>query len=172
MESPKKEAEEAVAKSVECSPDRKRSLDKTASNDQEEGIKVSDNLGTGEPDRKVRKTTEKIDCQEPNIKENTTDDVKQSVSGSKKRTVSAIGPFVPADKLKAEFGDLIEIQRGLYSHWALYTSEGMVIHVTGPDGDIAATEAECRKNTILEVAGILHYSLHNIELLHSDYIVM
>ncbi|KAJ6652766.1 hypothetical protein lerEdw1_010914 [Lerista edwardsae] len=33
-----------------------------------------------------------------------------------------------------EPGDLIEISRGLYTHWALYVGGGNVIHLTVPDG--------------------------------------
>ncbi|KAL4228365.1 Kelch-like protein 6 [Mactra antiquata] len=32
-------------------------------------------------------------------------------------------------------GDNIEIDRGMYSHWAVYKGEGKVIHMTGADDD-------------------------------------
>ncbi|XP_055718331.1 phospholipase A and acyltransferase 4-like [Salvelinus fontinalis] len=33
-----------------------------------------------------------------------------------------------------EIGDMIEINRGAYKHWALYIGNGEVIHVVTPDG--------------------------------------
>ncbi|XP_071202515.1 phospholipase A and acyltransferase 1-like [Salvelinus alpinus] len=33
-----------------------------------------------------------------------------------------------------EIGDMIEINRGAYKHWALYIENGEVIHVVTPDG--------------------------------------
>ena len=38
-------------------------------------------------------------------------------------------------------GDLIEIDRLVYSHWALYVGNGKAIHVTADSGDIGQNEA-------------------------------
>ena len=53
-------------------------------------------------------------------------------------------------------GDLIEIDRLVYSHWALYVGNGKAIHVTADSGDIGENEARVLEET---VAGIARESL-------------
>ncbi|XP_070296741.1 phospholipase A and acyltransferase 4-like [Salvelinus sp. IW2-2015] len=38
-----------------------------------------------------------------------------------------------------EIGDMIEINRGAYKHWALYIGHGDVIHLVTPDGPASPT---------------------------------
>ncbi|XP_076355015.1 phospholipase A and acyltransferase 2-like [Tachypleus tridentatus] len=44
--------------------------------------------------------------------------------------------FLPAGSLKnIEVGDIIEIDRIVYAHWALYVGDGSVVHVCGPNNE-------------------------------------
>jgi len=43
----------------------------------------------------------------------------------------SVGEFVHVSMIDPKPGDLIEIKRGTYSHWVLYSGNGFVIHVTG-----------------------------------------
>ncbi|NXM66479.1 HRSL1 enzyme, partial [Serilophus lunatus] len=45
-----------------------------------------------------------------------------------------------------EPGDLIEIKRPLYDHWALYVGDGYVIHVTTVDGE-TLSRSRCRSGS-------------------------
>lgn len=50
----------------------------------------------------------------------------------RKRTESyGLGDFVTASDLKPQPGDLVEIDRTLYSHWALCVGNNQAIHVQG-----------------------------------------
>lgn len=42
-----------------------------------------------------------------------------------------LGPFRPPADLSAEPGDIVEFDRILSSHWAIYVGEGEVVHVSG-----------------------------------------
>lgn len=44
-----------------------------------------------------------------------------------------MGSFLSAEK-DFEEGDLVEISRGIYSHWAVYSGDGNAIHLTGIAG--------------------------------------
>ena len=46
-----------------------------------------------------------------------------------------LGPFRPPADLVAEPGDIIEFDRILSSHWAIYLGDGEVVHVSGCDPD-------------------------------------
>ncbi|MEQ2309270.1 hypothetical protein AMECASPLE_036841 [Ameca splendens] len=37
-------------------------------------------------------------------------------------------------------GDLIEIFRNVYEHWAVYVGEGYVVHLLGPDGSLSSSK--------------------------------
>uniref|UniRef100_A0A671WPV6 Phospholipase A and acyltransferase 4-like n=1 Tax=Sparus aurata TaxID=8175 RepID=A0A671WPV6_SPAAU len=41
-------------------------------------------------------------------------------------------------------GDLIQISRGLYSHWAVYVGDGYVVHMTTPSGVSGAASSSLR----------------------------
>lgn len=57
-----------------------------------------------------------------------------------------LAPFKPASELRAEPGDIVEIDRILSSHWAIYVGDGDVVHVCGhgsqevPDSEIATVQ--------------------------------
>lgn len=40
--------------------------------------------------------------------------------------------FLSCDDKKPQPGDLIEISRGLYAHWAVYVGDGFVVHFGVP----------------------------------------
>jgi hypothetical protein len=70
--------------------------------------------------------------------------------------------FVKAKKLIASKGDLIEIQRDIYSHWAVYVGDGDIIHLLDfPDGKAQVVCQElkeiaegyvCRVNNLVKAA--------------------
>ncbi|XP_007547458.1 HRAS-like suppressor 3 isoform X1 [Poecilia latipinna] len=50
-------------------------------------------------------------------------------------------------------GDLIEIFRNVYEHWAVYVGDGYVVHLLGPDGNfssISTINLPMGKNNILK----------------------
>ncbi|XP_058699704.1 phospholipase A and acyltransferase 3-like isoform X3 [Poecile atricapillus] len=66
-------------------------------------------------------------------------------------------------------GDLIEIFRPVYQHWAIYVGDGYVIHVTD-EGDtsslastssISATRAKVKKQLLEKVAGKHEWCVNN-----------
>ncbi|XP_030252943.1 phospholipase A and acyltransferase 4-like [Sparus aurata] len=69
-------------------------------------------------------------------------------------------------------GDLIQISRGLYSHWAVYVGDGYVVHMTTPSGVSGAAssslsscfskKAMVRKQKLKEVAGDSEWKINNI----------
>ncbi|NWH31189.1 HRSL1 enzyme, partial [Chloropsis hardwickii] len=68
-------------------------------------------------------------------------------------------------------GDLIEINRGPYEHWALYAGDGYVIHVTTMDGNspplsagsvtLLTSTAVVKKQLLTEVAGNHPWCVNN-----------
>ncbi|NWZ74636.1 HRSL1 enzyme, partial [Acrocephalus arundinaceus] len=66
-------------------------------------------------------------------------------------------------------GDLIEIDRPLYQHWALYVGDGFVIHVTdegapsllGSSSSMSATRARVKKELLTKVAGKHKWRVNN-----------
>jgi hypothetical protein len=69
--------------------------------------------------------------------------------------------FVEAEKLNASKGDLIEIKRDIYSHWAVYVGDGDIIHLVDFEGKakIACEKIKqiykgclCRVNNLVEAA--------------------
>ncbi|XP_016326566.1 HRAS-like suppressor 3 [Sinocyclocheilus anshuiensis] len=73
---------------------------------------------------------------------------------------------------KPEPGDLIEISRGLYQHWAIYVGEGYVIHLAPPSEDAQAgpysmmsvlcDKATVKKEELYEVVGNDEYCINNL----------
>uniref|UniRef100_A0A672MSJ2 Retinoic acid receptor responder 3-like n=1 Tax=Sinocyclocheilus grahami TaxID=75366 RepID=A0A672MSJ2_SINGR len=69
-------------------------------------------------------------------------------------------------------GDLIEISRGLYQHWAIYVGEGYVIHLAPPSEDAQAgpysmmsvlcDKAKVKKEELYEVVGNDEYCINNL----------
>ncbi|NXA17779.1 HRSL1 enzyme, partial [Ibidorhyncha struthersii] len=63
-------------------------------------------------------------------------------------------------------GDLIEISRSAYKHWALYVGDGYVINVVPPDGvssakSVLTGKAWVRKQLLKEVVGTDTYRVNN-----------
>ncbi|XP_063263916.1 phospholipase A and acyltransferase 3-like [Prinia subflava] len=66
-------------------------------------------------------------------------------------------------------GDLIEIFRPVYQHWALYVGDGYVIHVTdegdssvlGSSSSMSATRAKVKKELLKKVAGNNKWCVNN-----------
>ena len=69
----------------------------------------------------------------------------------------------PAD-LHVELGDLIEIDRTIYTHWGLYVGDGEIVHVSGPKSDISASESFVRRSFLKEVAGDCLVRVNNKEV--------
>ncbi|XP_050983528.1 phospholipase A and acyltransferase 3-like isoform X2 [Labeo rohita] len=73
---------------------------------------------------------------------------------------------------KPEPGDLIEIFRGLYQHWAIYVGEGYVIHLAPPSEHAHAgansmmsvlhERARVKKEELYEVVGNNDYCINNL----------
>uniref|UniRef100_A0A673G7F5 Retinoic acid receptor responder 3 n=1 Tax=Sinocyclocheilus rhinocerous TaxID=307959 RepID=A0A673G7F5_9TELE len=73
---------------------------------------------------------------------------------------------------KPEPGDLIEISRGLYQHWAIYVGEGYVIHLAPPSEHAQAganrimsvlhERATVKKEQLYEVVGNNDYRINNL----------
>uniref|UniRef100_A0A673GG26 Retinoic acid receptor responder 3 n=1 Tax=Sinocyclocheilus rhinocerous TaxID=307959 RepID=A0A673GG26_9TELE len=69
-------------------------------------------------------------------------------------------------------GDLIEISRGLYQHWAIYVGEGYVIHLAPPSEHAQAganrimsvlhERATVKKEQLYEVVGNNDYRINNL----------
>ncbi|KAM3669518.1 phospholipase A and acyltransferase 1-like [Ammospiza maritima maritima] len=73
------------------------------------------------------------------------------------------------DNCKPQPGDLIEIDRPLYQHWALYVGDGYVIHVTDEgassislsSSSIRATRAKVKKELLKDVVGNHKWRVNN-----------
>ncbi|XP_036933081.1 phospholipase A and acyltransferase 4-like isoform X3 [Acanthopagrus latus] len=73
-----------------------------------------------------------------------------------------------------EPGDLIEIFRGGYQHWAVYVGDGYVVHVTSPPGadvrraasntltSVPTKKAMVRREKLREVVGDNKWRINNI----------
>lgn len=73
--------------------------------------------------------------------------------------------FVPANELRPEIGDLIEIDRTLYAHWALCVGNGNVIHVVGRnEEDIPTDFAYVHLSKLTDVAGYSGVRVNNKEV--------
>ncbi|KAL2077471.1 hypothetical protein ACEWY4_026975 [Coilia grayii] len=78
---------------------------------------------------------------------------------------------------KPEIGDLIEIFRGTYQHWAVYVGEGYVIHLAPPTEQarggpynmmsVLCDKAVVKKEELWEVVGADKWQVNNI--LDKDY---
>ncbi|NWT98763.1 HRSL1 enzyme, partial [Urocynchramus pylzowi] len=60
-----------------------------------------------------------------------------------------------------EPGDLIEIDRPGYQHWALYVGDGYVINVTPVGKACAAWQAKVKKQLLKEVVGNHKWRVNN-----------
>ncbi|XP_062282182.1 phospholipase A and acyltransferase 4-like [Scomber scombrus] len=66
-------------------------------------------------------------------------------------------------------GDLIEIDRVLYKHWAVYIGDGYVVHLSGPDGSGGAltssggsVRARITKDKLSTVVNGSDYKVNNL----------
>ncbi|XP_032367852.1 phospholipase A and acyltransferase 3 [Etheostoma spectabile] len=65
-------------------------------------------------------------------------------------------------KFDAKPGDLIEISRGLYQHWALYIGDMEVVHFTAGDGDIGVEGwGKVKRENIWKVVGNDKFHVNN-----------
>lgn len=72
--------------------------------------------------------------------------------------------FVPAQDLRPDVGDLIEIDRTLYAHWVLYVGDGNVVHVAGRNEEDIPTEvAYVHMSKLTDVAGCSAVRVNNKE---------
>eukprot|EP00066_Takifugu_rubripes_P011130 XP_003979578.2 PREDICTED: HRAS-like suppressor 3 [Takifugu rubripes] len=72
---------------------------------------------------------------------------------------------------KPEPGDLIEIHRGSYQHWAVYVGDGFVVHLTSPfEGrggqsssirSVLTDRAVVKKEKLLDVVGDNKWKINN-----------
>ncbi|XP_034037767.1 phospholipase A and acyltransferase 3-like [Thalassophryne amazonica] len=70
---------------------------------------------------------------------------------------------------KPEPGDLIEIFRGSYQHWAVYIDDGMVVHLAPPSDvpdagsmmSVFAEKAVVKKELLWDVAGTNQWKINN-----------
>lgn len=89
----------------------------------------------------------------------------QTVIGSPQPAVHPLKCFAPCDNFEGEVGDVIEIDRTLYSHWAVYIGDGKVIHVCGQNTkNTANSEAQIVEDTLQNVAGASLVRVNNKEV--------
>ncbi|XP_059146394.1 phospholipase A and acyltransferase 4-like [Physella acuta] len=62
----------------------------------------------------------------------------------------------------AKPGDLLEFKRGVYSHWAVYTGDGKVIHFTGGEDKFNYNNAMIQSDELWKVAGSSPGFVNNI----------
>ncbi|XP_071115351.1 phospholipase A and acyltransferase 3-like [Haliotis cracherodii] len=71
--------------------------------------------------------------------------------------LTQLDKFITARELlengRLSLGDIVEIDRIIYSHWVLYIGEDDVVHVAGPDSDIPSSQASVIKCKLRDVAG-------------------
>ncbi|NXQ39068.1 HRSL1 enzyme, partial [Catharus fuscescens] len=73
------------------------------------------------------------------------------------------------DNCKPQPGDLIEIDRPLYQHWALYIGDGYVVHVTdqgapfisGSIASVTTKKAKVKKELLTKVVGNDKWRVNN-----------
>ncbi|XP_031718684.1 phospholipase A and acyltransferase 3-like [Anarrhichthys ocellatus] len=72
---------------------------------------------------------------------------------------------------KPEVGDLIEIFRGSYQHWAVYVGDGFIVHLAPPSEvlgagansmmSVIAEKAIVKKEELWDVVGRNHWKINN-----------
>ncbi|XP_018515893.1 phospholipase A and acyltransferase 2 isoform X1 [Lates calcarifer] len=73
--------------------------------------------------------------------------------------------------MKPQPGDLIEIFRGVYEHWAVYIGDGFVVHLAPPDEgldggsdtvvSVLSLKAIVKKDKLLDVVGNDNWTINN-----------
>uniref|UniRef100_A0A8D2H9J5 LRAT domain-containing protein n=1 Tax=Urocitellus parryii TaxID=9999 RepID=A0A8D2H9J5_UROPR len=71
--------------------------------------------------------------------------------------------FSVSDRTRPKRGDLIEIFRGTFEHWAIYVGKGYVVHLTSPSKDFHLNKsiAIVKKELLSVVAGGNKYRVNN-----------
>ncbi|XP_026213798.1 retinoic acid receptor responder 3-like [Anabas testudineus] len=79
--------------------------------------------------------------------------------------------------VKPELGDLIEIYRGTYQHWAVYIGDGLVVHLAPPSEvpgagansmmSVLTEKAVVKKEELWDVVGTNQWTINNS--LDKDY---
>ncbi|XP_036000690.1 phospholipase A and acyltransferase 3-like [Fundulus heteroclitus] len=67
-------------------------------------------------------------------------------------------------------GDLIEVFRNVYEHWAVYVGDGYVVHLLGPDGSLSSSSTinlpigknNVLKQKLLEVVSSDEWVINNL----------
>ncbi|XP_060938176.1 phospholipase A and acyltransferase 4-like [Limanda limanda] len=59
-------------------------------------------------------------------------------------------------------GDLIEIRRWGYKHWAVYIGENEVVHLVRDGGRLLSAKAEVKREELTNVASIHHLQVNNL----------
>ncbi|GIY43723.1 hypothetical protein CDAR_572161 [Caerostris darwini] len=75
-----------------------------------------------------------------------------------------LGSFISSYDLEPEIGDLIQIDRVLYTDWALHVGNGNVVHISGVDKDnneIPSNAAVVRLSSLNDVAGLNGVRVNN-----------
>ncbi|XP_035230020.1 phospholipase A and acyltransferase 1-like [Stegodyphus dumicola] len=75
-----------------------------------------------------------------------------------------LGSFISSYDLQPDVGDLIQIDRVLYTDWALYVGNGNVVHISGVDLDnneIPSDTAVVRLSSLVDVAGLSGVRVNN-----------
>lgn len=75
-----------------------------------------------------------------------------------------LGSFISAYDLQPEIGDLVQVDRVLYTDWALYVGNGNVVHISGLDMDnneIPSDRAIVRLSSLVDVAGVSGVRVNN-----------
>lgn len=77
-----------------------------------------------------------------------------------------LSPFLLASEVSPELSDIIEIDRTLYTHWAIYVGDGQIVHVCGTDNsDLPDTqEAVVTKADLAHVVGDNFCRVNNKEV--------
>ncbi|OQR75311.1 group XVI phospholipase A1/A2-like [Tropilaelaps mercedesae] len=80
-------------------------------------------------------------------------------------TTFGLGAFVPAADLVSDLkvGDIVEIDRTLYAHWAVHVGDGRVVHVAGPSEEDIPSEpwALVHLCPLTELAGCSRVRVNN-----------
>nr|XP_026237853.1 HRAS-like suppressor 2 isoform X2 [Urocitellus parryii] len=84
---------------------------------------------------------------------------------------SNFSSLIPQDRTRPKRGDLIEIFRGTFEHWAIYVGKGYVVHLTSPSeaagpsvsglGSVLGNRAIVKKELLSVVAGGNKYRVNN-----------
>ena len=78
--------------------------------------------------------------------------------------VNPLKCFAAWTSFVGEQGDVVEIDRTLYSHWAVYIGDGKVIHVASQHNNSTCTESLIVQDTLSNVAGSSLVRVNNKEV--------